>query len=91
MLKHARETVHEASFEFDKNRFNHISIEYVENKLCFWINGHQMNAMYRTQAFVSLVQIDVEVENLGILMSESQRSFSISLTNTSKILKNMLF
>ena len=67
VLNNARETIRETSFELDASKFNHISIEYVENKVCFWINGHQMDAMYRTQAFTSLVKIDVGVKELGIL------------------------
>ena len=58
---------HSQTIPLDTNQLNHISIELVENKVCFWVNGHMQAHSYKTQALVSLVEILVNVKELGIL------------------------
>ena len=45
--------------------FHHVSIEYVDNKLCFWVNGVQEIA-YRSLN-LKLLSIELSVPKLGIL------------------------
>ena len=48
-----------------KQDFHHLSIEYIDNKLCFWVNGVQEIA-YRSLN-LKLVSIELGVPKLGIL------------------------
>ena len=66
VLDNARQTLFSASVQTDTTIMHHVSIEYVENKLCFWINGVSAD-VYRTQALVSLLGINMNFEQLGIL------------------------
>ena len=45
--------------------FHHVSIEYVDNKLCFWVNGVQ-EIVYRSLN-LQLLLIELSVPKLGIL------------------------
>ena len=45
--------------------FHHVSIEYVDNKLCFWVNGVQ-EIVYRSLN-LKLLSIELSVPKLGIL------------------------
>ena len=45
--------------------FHHVSIEYVDSKLCFWVNGVQKIA-YRSLN-LKLLSIELSVQKLGIL------------------------
>ena len=48
-----------------QQNFNHVSIEYVDDKLCFWVNGVQMIS-YRSLNLLLLL-IELSVPKLGIL------------------------
>ena len=45
--------------------FHHISIEYVDNRLCFWVNG-ELKDSYRSLN-LQLLSIELSVPKLGIL------------------------
>ena len=46
--------------------FHHISIEYVDNTLCFWVNGVQKDS-YRSWLNLQLQSFSLSVQKLGIL------------------------
>ena len=45
--------------------FHHVSIEYVDNRLCFWVNG-VLKGSYRSLN-LQLLSIELSVQKLGIL------------------------
>ena len=45
--------------------FHHVSIEYVDNRLCFWVNG-ELKGSYRSLN-LQLLSIELSVPKLGIL------------------------
>ena len=49
----------------DLSSLNHYSIEYVDNKLCIWINGEQKD-VYRTESLTALRGISLNIHQLGI-------------------------
>ena len=60
--------------------FHHVSIEYVDNRLCFWVNG-VLKDSYRSLN-LQLLSIELSVQKLGILSFyrtwANQKSYSTS-------------
>ena len=66
VLNPSQETIFSTTIPLDVTILNHFSIEYVEDKLFFWINGEQKD-VFRTQDLVNLLGITMNIEQLGAL------------------------
>ena len=66
VLNPSQKTIFSTTIPLDVTILNHFSIEYVEDKLRFWINGEQKD-VFMTQDLMNLHGITMNIEQLGIL------------------------